>query len=580
MSNNLKNWQIKNKIPAEISDSFPKVNNVILQLFYNRGLTDKKQIDDFLNPDFEKQLFDPFLFKDMEQALKRLFIAVEKRERVLVYGDYDADGVCSTGILYAALKGLGLEVETYIPFRETEGYGLNTKIVQQIIDQKFSLVFTVDCGVSNVAEITLLRDAGIDVIVLDHHDEPLELPPAYALINPNIKSSGYPVSPLCGAGVVFKFLQAIIIWQDKVDSSIKLPPGFEKWLLDLVAIATVGDIVPLIGENRVLVKFGLVVLSKTKNLGLKSLMATINNRSNGLDTEYVGWRLVPRLNAAGRINHASAAFYLLSAKTEEEAGKFADILEENNRIRQQMTDKIMLAAEEQLGEVTEDSKALIAVGDSWPAGVVGLVAGRLADKYHRPVLVFSRDREKFVASGRSIEEFDITAALKECHDLLARYGGHPQACGLTILGEENFNKFKEKFLGLAEKKLVSQDLRPVVEIEAEIKLSQISWDLIKEIKKFEPFGEGNPQPLFLAKGLNIEQIQTVGADGKHLKVLVSQDNDLKNIHKLIGFSFGDWCVRLKAGDKIDIIFELGVNEWNGNKELQLKIVDLKLSNVK
>jgi len=578
----IKNWQVKNKVSEEILSRFPQINGLILQLLYNRGLAEQKEIDDFFNPDFDKQLFDPFLFKDMEQAVRRLFTAVEKRERVMIYGDYDADGVCSTVILYAALKGLGLEVETYIPFRETEGYGLNTKIVQQIIDQKFPLLFTVDCGVSNVAEIKLLREAGIDVLVLDHHDEPLELPSALALINPNIKSSGYPISPLAGAGVVFKFVQAVIKWQDKVDSPIKLPPGFDKWLLDLVAIATVGDIVPLVKENRVLVKFGLTVLAKTKNLGLGKLIATINKRGSELDTEYIGWRLVPRLNAAGRVNHASAAFYLLTAKDEAEIDKWVRMLEENNRYRQQLTENIQLQAEEQLGEVDEETNALIIVGDGWPVGVVGLVAGRLSDKYHRPALVFTRDESdraaiKYVASGRSIPEFDITDALKQCNDLLARYGGHPQACGLTILSEDNFNNFKERFLSLADKNLAGQDLKPIVEVEAEIKLAQINWNLVKELERFEPFGEDNPEPLFLAKNLNIEQIQTVGADGKHLKVLVSQDNDLKNIHKLIGFSFGDWCARLKVGDKIDIIFELGVNEWNGHRELQLKIEDLKKS---
>lgn len=578
-----KAWQVSAQVSEDIRQLFPEINGIILQLLYNRGFTTQEAIDRFLEPSFEDHLFDPFLFTDMSKAIERLFIAVNAREKVMIYGDYDADGVCSTVALYEALKGLGLDIDIYIPFRETEGYGLNTKVVQQIIHEKFNLVITVDCGVANYNEVRDLQSAGIDVMILDHHVEPLKLPPAFALINPNIASCGYPESKLCGAGVVFKFIQAIIKWQEKHDSPIKLPNGFEKWLLDIVAIATVGDIVPLVKENRILVKYGLVVMEKTKNLGLKLLMESVNNRFGGVDTEYVGWRLVPRINAAGRINHASAAFYLLTVANAEDAQKWVNELDENNKYRQQLTESIMKQAEDQLKDLTNTTRAIIVAGEGWPVGVVGLVAGRLSDRHHRPALVFTMGIDevsgeiKFVASGRSISEFDITAALKECSEYLLRYGGHPQACGLTILGEDNFKKFKEKFLALASAKLVGVELLSVLEIEAEIKLSDLNWRLLDELQKMEPFGEANPKPLFMAKNLNVEQVQTVGADGKHLKVLVSQDGDINNLHKLIGFSFGDWCAKLKAGDKIDIVFELGVNEWNGNRELQLKISDLKLS---
>jgi len=578
-----KAWQVSQKISENIVKLFPEINGIILQLLNNRGLTSQESIDQFLEPNFEDHLYDPFLFTDMGKAIERLFIAINSGEKIMVYGDYDADGVCSTVLLYEALKGLGMDVDIYIPFRETEGYGLNTKVVQQIIHEKFNLVITVDCGVANYNEVQDLQAAGIDVMILDHHEEPLKLPPAYVLINPNIKSCGYPESRLCGAGVVFKFIQAIIKWQEQHNSPIKLPQGFEKWLLDIVAIATVGDIVPLVKENRILVKYGLIVLEKTKNLGLKYLMESVNNRYGGIDTEYVGWRLVPRINAAGRINHASAAFYLLTASTEDEAKKWVNQLDDNNKYRQQLTESIMKQAEDQLKDLTESTRAIVVVGEGWPVGVVGLVAGRLSDRHHRPALVFTKSVDeasgeaKFVASGRSISEFDITAALKECAEYLLRFGGHPQACGLTIIGEDNFNKFKDKFTALASEKLVGVELVSVLEIEAEIKLSDLNWRLLDELLKMEPFGEANPKPLFAARKLNIEQVQTVGADGKHLKVLVSQDGDINNLHKLIGFSFGEWCAKLKAGDKIDIAFELGVNEWNGNRELQLKISDLKLS---
>ena len=421
-----------------------------------------------------------------------------------------------------------------------------------------------------------MKAAGIDTIVTDHHEEPLVLPESLAIINPSVSNSGYPKIKLCGAGVAFKVVQALIVWQEKINFPIKLPVGFEKWLLDLVAIATIGDIVPLTGENRILVKYGLMVLAKTKNMGLQKMIDSINYRTDNVDSEYVSWRIVPRLNAAGRMDHASLAFYLLTEKNEDEVGKWVTALEDNNKSRQQTTDSILKQVFAQVGEVGDEARAIIAVGENWPAGVIGLVAGRLSDKFDRPALVFSKEGDKFVASGRSIEEFDITAALKDCHELLLRYGGHPQACGLTIIGQDNFDKFKEKFLKIAQEKLDGVKLEPSIGIDAELKLSELNWKIIDELEKFEPYGEDNPKPLFSAFGLQVEQIQTVGADGKHLKVQVTQEGS-QGLHKLIGFSFGEWCAKINVGDKIDIVFELGVNEWNGNREIQLKIEDIKLS---
>lgn len=570
------NWKIKEKVTEELITKYPEINPVILQLLYNRGLIDQESIDSFLNPNYDFGLHDPFLFKDMETAVKRIFSALQNREKILIYGDYDADGVCSTAIIYSALQGLGGDLDIYIPFREGEGYGINPKAVQWIISQKFNLVITVDCGISNKEEIQTLKDAGIDTIVTDHHEEPLELPSAVAVINPSVSNSGYPKIRLCGAGVAFKLVQALVAWQDRIDFSIKLPAGFEKWLLDLAAIATIGDIMPLVGENRILVKYGLIVLQKTKNVGLQKLMESINHRFGGIDSEYVGWRIVPRLNAAGRMDHASLSFYLLTEKNPDEAQRLAGMLEENNKSRQQTTDNILKQAFSQIDETVELPCSLIVLGENWPAGVIGLVAGRLSDRFHRPTLVFSQEGDKYVASGRSIPEFDITGALQECDELLARYGGHPQACGLTIIGQDNFEKFKLKFSQLAQEKLGTIKLERITEIDAELKLSEISWEVVDGLDKFEPFGEANPKPLFVAFGLQVEQIQTVGTDGKHLKVQVTQDGG-QNLHKLIGFSFGEWCAKINVGDKIDIVFELGVNEWNGNRELQLKISDIKLS---
>ena len=572
-----KKWQVKPIVDQKIVEQFPEVNNVVLQLLANRGILNQQAMDDFLAPNYDRDILDPFLFKQMDLAVKRIFTAMHNREKVLVYGDYDADGVCSSSIIFLALKGLGLEVEVYIPFRETEGYGLNKKVVQTIIAQNFNLVITVDCGISNHEEIAEMKKAGIDTIVTDHHQDVMIRPEVVALINSTLIDSGYPFHSLCGAGVAFKLVQALMIHQEKDNSPIKLPIGFDKWLLDLVAIATVGDIVPLLGENRILVKYGLLVLEKTKRLGIKALIdQIISNYDQKIDTQFIGWRLVPRLNATGRLHHASVSFDLLTNNDPVAIAKLATNLDESNKKRQQMTEKALKESLEQVGEVSDDQKILWVVSENWQPGIIGLVAGRLTDRFHRPALAFTKDGDKYVASGRSVEEFNITSALKECQEFLARFGGHSQACGLTIIGEENLLKFKEKISAIASEKLTGVELKSALEIEVEVKLSEINWELWDSLEKFEPFGEANPKPLFLAKAIRIEKVQTVGNDGKHLKVLASQD-DLPDFHKLIGFSFGDWCAKLNIGDKIDLVFDLDVNEWNGNRELQLKIIDLKLS---
>lgn len=558
---------------------FIEDNRIILQLLYNRGFKDKKSIDDFLNPDYDSQILDPFLFEDMTKTTERILQAIVDKEMIMIYGDYDADGVCSTAIIYSALKKMGANVNIRIPFREGEGYGLNMTAAQEIIDGGYKLVVTVDCGISNKEEVAFFKNHNVDVIVTDHHKEPAELPTdAYAIINPSVKSCGYPFKKLCGAGVAFKVVQALLKKQDEFDLDLKMPKGFDKWLLDLVAIATVGDIMPLYGENRLFVKYGLIVLDKTKRNGIMKIIEKVNHYSGKLDTQYIGWRLVPRINAAGRINHASLAFELIISDNDEESDKLVKKLEDENTKRQSITVNMVKEVDAQIGEIKE-KELLVAVGENWHPGVVGLVAGRISDKWNLPALVISQDGEKYIGSGRSVEGFDITSALNQCADYLEKFGGHPQACGFTLIGKENLDNFKTKMKAIAFEALKDMDLRSVLKIETEMDLADINWEFYNKLQKFEPHGEANEMPLFLVKNLKIEQIQTVGADGKHLRAMVSQ-TDHPVIHKIIGFSFGEWCAKLNVGDKIDVVFEIGVNEWNNNKELQLKVVDLMKSDEK
>ena len=567
-----KNWQILPQITEDFSAKFPEINPVILQLLFNRDLDNQEKIDQFLNPDYGSDLYDPFLFSEMEKVVKRIFLAIEKQEKIVVYGDYDADGVCSSVVMVETLKNFGAQVEVYIPFRETEGYGLNLAAAKELINQGVNLVITVDCGISNKNEVELLNQGGVDVIITDHHHQPLELPKAFAIINQNLTREKYPFKKLAGCGVAFKVVQGLITKQ--AEYKIKqLPEGFEKWLLDLVAIGTIADLQPLLGENRVLVKYGLVVLNKTKRLGILKLIEKIGNHVTVIDERMVGWQISPRLNAAGRLNHASSAYQLLLTENAAEADQLAIEINQTNQQRQQITDKINLEAKEKIGKV-DKQKILIVVGENWPTGVVGLVAGRLTDNHHLPSLVISRYNGEIIGSGRSIAEFNLIEAIQKCDECLSRYGGHGQAAGFTLKDEKFLAKFIEKITKLAETKLKEKELKPILEIDSEINLNQLDWQLVEEIEKFIPYGEENPKPKFLIKDLTIIDCQLVGQDGKHLRLTIGDDQISK---KAIGFSFGEWFSRIKKGDKIDLISEIEINEWNGNRELQLKIVDLRQS---
>jgi single-stranded-DNA-specific exonuclease len=526
-----------------------------------------------LLPDYGENQHDPFLFKDMAHAVKRILKAVEQKEKIVVYGDYDADGVTSSVIIMETLKALGSAAEIYIPFRETEGYGLNLEAAKKIIKEQIKLVITVDCGISNKKEVELLNRGGVDVVITDHHHEPTDLPPALAIINAQLEAETYPFKTLAGCGAAFKLVQALL--KKHQDYKVnQLPPGWEKWLLDLVAIGTIADLQPLLDENRVLVKYGLIVLQKTKRLGLLKLIETMGNNVTVLDERTVGWQIAPRLNAAGRLNHASSAYELLITEVPDEAEKLAAEINQTNKDRQQITDKVNMEARNILGEVN-DQKILIVAGKEWPTGVVGLVAGRLTDEYNRPSLVISRYKGEIIGSGRSIPEFNIIEAVEKCGEFMARFGGHAQACGFTLKDEESLAQFIKKITKLAKSELNGQELLPQLTIDAEIKLEEVNWNLFEDLEKFMPFGEGNQKPRFLASGLNINEIQTVGSDAKHLRLMVNHQTSA--VRKTIGFCFGSWCDKLKRGDKIDLIFEVDVNEWNGNRELQLKIVDLRIA---
>lgn len=557
----------------ELKKQFPEMPGVILQLLANRGLTTQKQIDAFLTPDYGQDVLDPFLFPDMDKAVSRIYQAVANKEKIAVHGDYDADGITSTVLMASVLQTMGADFEVYIPHREKEGYGLFIKTIKYFIKQKVKLIITVDCATSNLDEIAFANQKGIDVIVTDHHAEPLKLPLAYAIINPKVKACNYPFYDLAGVGVAYKLAQAVI----SRDKKGIFPSGYEKWLLDLVAIGTVTDMMPLLGENRTLVKFGLIVLNKTKRIGLQLLAQKSGvwpvTEADLINSENIGYLLGPRLNAAGRMDHANGAYELLKTEDLSEAEKLADNLEQSNRKRQSVTEKIMVEVKKEVKDIDKQF-LILAEGKNWPLGILGLAAGKIKDEYNRPILIITKTLTKIAGSGRSIPEFNMIAALDKVADCFKIYGGHPGAAGFTMKSRKYISDFKQRIMQIAEKELNGKDLAPKLEIEAELNLADLNWELFEQIEKFEPFGMSNPKPIFLVKNLRVENVRSVGSDNKHLKLFLKHDNMVKSF-EAIGFGMGDRIGEIKYGDLVEVVCEINLNEFNGTRKLELRLVDLK-----
>lgn len=574
-----KRWVIAPPAPADFRRTYPEIPGVLLELLYQRGLQTQPAIDEFLNPDYGSDVHDPFLFSHMQRAADRILAAIAREERIMVYGDYDADGVCGAALLVSTLEALGAKPGIYLPFRETEGYGLNAGAANEIIEQGFGVVVSVDCGITNRDEVGRLQAKGVDVIITDHHNPPDTLPAAFAILNPKVAGDTYPYRQLCGTGVAFKLSQALLAESSRQrHPKLKFPPdGFEKWLLDLVAIGTVADMVELLGENRTLVHYGLTVLRKSRCLGLRALVSAAGVDIAAVAADTIGFALAPRLNAAGRMNHASAAYKLLVSNDPAEVRRLSGELNEQNRQRQALTESIRQAARSQVMPVGK-RKLLFAFGEQWAVGVVGLVAGRLADEFGRPAVVVGKTADgSLVGSGRSVAGFNITEALQECTAHLSRFGGHFYACGFTVKSEPDLSAFQKRMEDLAAAAFTDQEVAAVLPIDAEIDLAEATFALLEQLQRLEPYGQGNPRPRFVSRGLTVSAVSPVGTSGRHLRVMVSQ-HGRPEVAKLIGFSIIGRIPKIVAGDTVDVVFEIGENVWNGNRELQLKIVDLEKVN--
>ena len=598
----MKRWQQPEPVPPEAYAALRGQPRLLASLLWRRGIRDDAAAAKFLDPSWDEANHDPFSFRDMRRAVDRLLLAIRNHERIVVHGDYDADGVAAAVILHQVLTKLGADVSVYLPHREKEGYGLSEATVRSLAAQGTKLIVTCDCGIASVGEISLAGELGIDVIVTDHHTIPTGrpgpaaateasptgepsrptraasvaatgpadyvLPPAYAILHPRQPGETYPFPHLTGGGVAFKLAQAL--WQ-----AGGLPPGHEKWLLDLVAVSTVADLGSLTGENRALVRYGLTVLGKTRRPGLAKLVELSGAARHGLDAGSIGFQIAPRINAAGRMDHANGAFDLLVATTDEEATRLAATLDRHNTDRRAATDKLVAEAREMAAAQASDA-AIVVAGQGWPAALCGLIAARLSEDYYRPVIALGRDAEgKYVGSGRSINEFDITAALKVCSAHLAKFGGHPRACGLSIEGDENFKNFSVAFKAYATERLAGVELTPRLDVEERLTPSEATLATVESIRKLEPHGVDNPKPLFLLENVRVLGAMTVGDGGKHLRLTVADDAGGRL--QCIGFRMGDRPWIPAAGDRIDAVVELDVNEWQGMRSPQGKLVDFRPS---
>jgi len=551
-------WNLLPTIPADHPINSYGLSSITAQLLYNRGVTEPSQIEQFLQAD-SRLSGDPLLMPDIHQAVARTYQALLSGESIAVYGDFDADGITGTALLAQGLESLGGRITPYIPHRLKEGHGLNSAALEHLQQQGISLVITVDCGITGVSQAAKAKKKGLDIIITDHHTPLDELPPAIAAIDPKRADSRYPFPELAGVGVAFKFLQALYRSMGKEE---KL-----NGCLDLVALGTVADMMPLLGENRYLVKQGLKLMNSQPRPGIREMTLLAGISTDSLTTEDISWIMAPRLNATGRLEHALSSYKLMTTDSPEEAREIAMILEEKNAERQRLTTKALTKAREQI--LTKGIlPLLIASGNDYPAGIVGLVAGRLTDEFYRPSIVIKTSDSYSTGSCRSIPEFNIIQALNQCRNILSHFGGHSRAAGFT-LPTKNLPHLEQQLQQMAAVELGGIDLRPKLDIDAQMTLYQLGGSTHQAIQELAPFGQGNPPPIFLSRGVEVVDCQTMGNNGEHLRLKLKQNGV---IWDAVAFRLGGYPAEVHS--TIDIVYNLKLEQWCGQETLRLNILDL------
>ncbi len=562
------NWQlINNHLPEKISQFAQQLNSspVLARILLNRGIEDIDRARRFFKPNLAN-LHDPFLMDGMLDAVQRIELAISKKEKILIYGDYDVDGTTATSMLMLFFQHLGYSADFYVPDRLSEGYGVSEAGVRHAQQQGRQLIISVDCGITANSEISLARQLGIDFIVCDHHQPAAELPAANAILNPKKSGCDYPFKELAGVGVAFKLIQALHSHYN-LDESILLQS------LEFAAIGSSADIVPLVDENRVFVKFGLQRLNQTENIGLRALLAVSGINNEEIGTGHVVFVIAPRINAVGRLGDAGRAVRLLTADDDTRAKNIAAILESENRIRRNIDEETFLEAIE-IVETQYDpknQKVLVLEKEGWHPGVIGIVASRIAEKYYRPTVMIATENGKGRGSARSIPGFDIYQALSRCRDCMLEFGGHKYAAGLSIACAQ-IQRLRDSINQVAEELLTNEQLIPKLWIDSELRFSDISENFLKLLRLMAPFGPQNMRPVFLSTGLQV--VGSPSVVGKnHLKFKVRQDGI---VMEAIGFNLGDLSYRINPGDSgVQIVYVIEENEWEGRKTLQLRVKDLR-----
>lgn len=552
-----KKWIIKNSTQS---------GDVFEMLLQNRGLHSQQEKDEFLGLQ-PTDLHDPFLFKDMQKAVNRIEKALIDKERILIFGDYDVDGISGTALLYHCLNKLGCSVSYRLPHRVEDGYGLSSKFVQVFKDAEAKVLITVDCGISNYEQVQELNTLGVDVIITDHHTMPAQIPAAHAIIHPKVPGETYPFSGLTGSGVAFKLAQALY-------AHFNLPMEELNKLLDLASLGTVADMGPLTGENRLIVKEGLKALRKTNWKGLELIKRKAGvDADTDVDTGTIGFQISPRINAAGRIDTPYLALQLLLHEEETDKSKdMAEKLEQLNIQRQNMTRQAIDELNDYVSSL-ENPKVIIKANANWHIGIVGLIAGRAVEKYGLPAIIMQDFGEYLVGSCRSPHFVNITEALRLHKELLTSFGGHENAAGFTI-PKENLGTFIDSvnkyFANLFEEHI----LLPELNIDCELTGNELNMDFVKSINRLAPFGIENKKPIFLLEDCELSNLKKVGANGAHLKLSFKKDG--KNIDA-IAFSFGEHYQKLREQKKVRVVAQLDTNVWDGKESLQLKVEDIELS---
>lgn len=564
-----KQWQISTPISMEADQALSKYPPEIRQILYNRGIADLDNAISFLQAKLPNTAQSMSLI-GIEAAVDRIMGAIHKGERIAVYGDYDVDGVTATALLVQVIQAMHGEVSPYIPNRFDEGYGLNIDALINILEKGVSLVITVDCGIRSVYEALFAKENNLDIIISDHHHPGDELPPAIAIINPKQPNEIYPHRELAGVGLAYK-LAITLIKEYSRDHQTKETWLSAPYLLDLVALGTVADLAPLVGENRTLVRQGIEFIRTPRRQGIQSLLGVAQVSPSKVEAETIAFILGPRLNAAGRLESAEAALELMLSPDIRRCGELAQTLDNQNRERQRITKEIQKEAEEMIQGDDPEALLLFVTNPKFNPGVIGLAASRLSDRYYRPTIIASQGEEFTRGSCRSIPEFHITEALDRCADLLEHHGGHAAAAGFTIR-TEFLPELSSRLEEIATEQLAGCDLRQVLVADVETTLYDLKPELILDLKNLEPTGYGNPKAAFVSRNLQVMNKRTVGSDRSHLKLVV---NDGKVTYDAIAFQMGSWLERVPR--YIDLLYTFEVNEFNGKRYLQLNVKDIQES---